>query len=85
MLEKKGVRRAAVFGSVAKGQSTSKSDIDLVVDFEGSKTLLDLVDLKLRLEEVLKKRVDLVTYRSLSPLLKEIILKEQIIIYEKRS
>lgn|SRR3989338_5671103 len=79
------VVKAAVFGSYAVGKPKSSSDIDFVVEFSGQKSLFDFADLKLQLEKVLNKDVDLLTYRSLHPLLKNIILKEQKIIYEKKS
>lgn len=81
ILQQAGVRRAAVFGSFARGEASKKSDIDLLVEFEGQKTLLDLVALKARLEQVLGIRVDLITYQSLSPLLRDSILREQIPLY----
>lgn len=81
MLEEGGVKRAALFGSYARGDATKDSDIDLLIEFKGkSKSLLDLAALKFNLEESLGKQVDLVTYNSLHPLLRERILSEQIII-----
>ncbi len=80
ILKEFNVRRAAVFGSAARGDFTAKSDIDLLVEFEGRKSLLDLSGLKLALEELLGRKVDVLTYNSLHPLIKENILKEQEII-----
>ena len=71
------MKRASLFGSVITGEATEDSDIDLLVEFEGRKSLLDLAGLKIELEEVLGKKVDVLTYKSLHPLLKEKILKEQ--------
>lgn len=76
-----GVLRSALFGSVVRGEMDADSDVDILVDLPRGKTLLDLVGLKLKLEEKLEKKVDVVTYSSLSPYLKEIILKERIPIY----
>lgn len=84
ILRKSGVVRSAVFGSVARGEAKKTSDVDLLIEFGGRKTLFDLVGLKLALEDALKKKVDLVTYNSLHPLLKEYILKDQKLIYEKK-
>jgi predicted nucleotidyltransferase len=47
------------------------------VEFEGEKSLLDLAGLKVELEELLKRRVDVLTYDSLHPLLKDRTLGEQ--------
>jgi predicted nucleotidyltransferase len=71
------VEKAAVFGSTARGESTMESDIDLLVEFRGEKSLLDLAGLKLDLEELLHRKVDILTYDSLHPLLREGILSEQ--------
>ena len=80
MLEKYGVKRAALFGSIVRGEATQESDIDLLIKFEGRKSLLDLAGLKLELEDLLRRKVDVLTYKSLHPLLKEKILSEQEVI-----
>jgi predicted nucleotidyltransferase len=54
-----------------------ESDEDILVEFEPGRSLLDLAGLKIELEENLGRRVDVLTYRSLNPLLKDRILKEQ--------
>lgn len=81
ILRQAGVSRAAVFGSFARGEAKKESDIDLLIEFEGQKTLLDLVALKTRLEQAVGIKVDLITYQSLSPLLRDSILREQIPLY----
>ena len=85
VLENEGVIKVAVFGSHATGEAKQDSDVDLLVEFGSRKSLFDLVGLKLELEKVLKKKVDLLTYRSIHHLLRDIILNEQIVIYEKGS
>ena len=85
ILVKQGVLKAALFGSYAKGSNKKSSDVDLLVKLAKGKTLLDLVSLKLAIEEELNKKVDVLTYDGLNPLLKDIILNEQKIIYEKKS
>ena len=55
-------------------------DLDLLVDFAPGKSLLDLVDLKLSLEEALKRKVDVVTYDSLDPDLRDDVLNEEVAI-----
>ena len=69
-----------LFGSYRKGDDTEKSDIDILVEFKGEKSLLDLAGLKIELEELLGSKVDILTYNSLHPLLKERILNEQEVI-----
>lgn len=85
ILKRRGVSKAAIFGSAARGEAKKKSDIDLLIKLAKGKTLLDFVSLKLELEDKLGRKVDLVEYAALKPLVKDIILKEQKIIYEKRS
>ena len=80
VLEKYGVKRAALFGSIVRGERTKKSDIDLLIEFKGERSLLDLAGLKLELQDLLKRKVDVITYGSLHPLLKEKILSEQEVI-----
>ena len=80
ILKNCGVQRAAIFGSFARGEATQDSDIDILIEFKQGKSLLDLVRIQFKLEEVLKRKVDLVTYRSLHPLLKDRILSEQEVI-----
>jgi predicted nucleotidyltransferase len=76
-----GVKRAALFGSAARGELTRKSDVDVLVDLGKGKSLMDLVGLKLDLEEALEKKVDVITYNSIHPLLKERILKDQQVLF----
>jgi predicted nucleotidyltransferase len=87
LFKKYGIRKAAFFGSVARGEDTKKSDIDILVEFKENedKTLLDLVGLELELAEVLKRKVDLLTYNSIHPSIRGFILREQEIFYEEGS
>ncbi len=78
ILKRHEVSRAAISGSLATGKARKKSDLDLLVEFRGEKSLLDLVALKLDLESELSKKVDVVTYRSLHPLIRERVLKQQV-------
>jgi hypothetical protein len=70
VLKKHEVKKAALFGSFARGEATDESDIDLLVEFEGRKSLLDLAGLQLDLQDTVKRQVDVLTYNSLHPLLK---------------
>ena len=71
-----GVRALSLFGSVAKNQATTKSDIDILIDFDSKKGLFGFVGLKNYLEELLHCNVDLVTKNALHPALKKRILHE---------
>jgi hypothetical protein len=76
-----GVKKAAVFGSYARGEQKKRSDIDLLVEMEDGRTLFDLGGLKMDLEDLFGKRVDLVEYEALHPLLKDGILTDQISVF----
>lgn len=80
-----GVKRAAIFGSMARGDAKRMSDIDILIEFKDKKSLLDLVALELDLAKQYGRKVDMVTYNSLHPLLRDHILKEQRIIYGQGS
>ena len=71
-----GVKHLRVFGSRGRGEAPASSDLDLLVDLQPDRDLLDLAGFKLDLEEVLGCKVDVVTDRSLSPYLRERILAE---------
>lgn len=75
-----------LFGSFAAGKATSKSDVDILVRFDAvkEKSLLDLIRTQDQLKKVFKRKVDLLTEGSLSPYLKDDILKSVAVIYEKR-
>jgi len=85
ILEKHGVQKAALFGSFVRGEQSEDSDIDIIVEFKDreNKTLLDLIGLELELQETTNRKVDVLTYRSIHPLIKDNILKEQEIFYEE--
>lgn len=78
MLQQAGVTHSSIFGSHVRGENLEDSDIDILVDLPKGKTLFDLVDLQLQLKKAVGKEVDLVTYNSLHPLLKDRILAEQV-------
>jgi len=82
ILQSYQVKKAALFGSYARGDNNKKSDIDILIELPKGMSLFGFADLKMDLEEKLKKEVDLVTYRSIHPLLKDQIIREQKILYE---
>jgi uncharacterized protein len=75
------VRKAMIFGSVAKGIATPESDVDIVVEFSEVISLLSFVGLRLALEDALNIKVDLVELQTIKPQLKSQILAEQVTIY----
>ncbi len=74
--QKYGATNVRVFGSVARGDASSSSDIDLLVTFENGRTLLDQAGLQLELEKLLKCRVDVISENGINPLIKKRILME---------
>jgi predicted nucleotidyltransferase len=71
-----GARNLRVFGSVARGDDRAQSDVDLLVDMDADRSLLDIVALGQDLEELLDRRVDVLTDASLHPALRDRILAE---------
>jgi uncharacterized protein len=81
ILKKHNVVRSSLFGSFARGENNEYSDIDILIEFGGRKSLFDLIGLQNELEDILKKKVDLITYNSVNPLLKDFIYKDEIKMY----
>ncbi len=75
-LSQLGVRTLALFGSVVRHEATSKSDVDILIEFDSKKGLFGFVGVKRFLEKILNREVDLVTKNALHPALKYRILKE---------
>ncbi len=75
---KRGASNVRVFGSVARGEADSKSDIDLLVDLEPGRSLFDLGGLLMDLQDLLGYKVDVVTERGLRERIRERVLKEAV-------
>ncbi len=78
ILKEAGVTRSSLFGSYVRGEQKENSDIDMLVDFPRGKGLFEFAGLQFKLEDALEKKVDLVEYESLHPLLRDRILAEQV-------
>jgi len=78
ILRKYGVKKASLFGSIARGDVHKNSDIDILVDIPKEKSLFEVMDIQFELEKALKRKVDLVEYENIKPRLKPYILKNQI-------
>lgn len=78
ILKRYNVKRAGIFGSIARGEENQESDIDILVEIEGRMSLLDFAGLKLELEEALGKRVELGEYSTIKPIIKKQILSEEV-------
>jgi predicted nucleotidyltransferase len=71
-----GVKSLALFGSVARGDDRPDSDIDVLVEFHGAATFDQYMDLKFLLEELLGRRVDLVSTKGLRPQLRSYVERD---------
>jgi len=82
-LKAAGIVRISLFGSVARGDNSAESDVDLLADFDKSKryTLLTMGRLELQLAELLGVKVDLSSPEWLSEPLKEQVLKEAVVAF----
>ena len=79
VLKKNKVSRAGIFGSYSRGKQKKDSDIDIAVEINDKyMSLLGFIGLKLALEKVLGKKVDLVEYSAIKRLIKDRILNEEI-------
>ena len=79
ILKRYDVAKAGIFGSLVRGEPDKESDIDILVEIDNDDmSLLDFVGLKLELEEALGRKVDLVEYSTIKPLLRERILGEEV-------
>ena len=78
------VRKAAIFGSYARGEHHLNSDIDMIITFTGKYDLLDIIGLKQDLERAFRRPIDLLTYESLrDDSFAANILAEAKLVYEK--
>lgn len=82
VLKQNGIVKASLFGSTVRGDDTTDSDIDILVEIPNSYTGLNYFgfkgNLQEELEKALSKKVDLVEYRLIKPALKKYILPEQV-------
>ncbi|HBE80468.1 MAG TPA: hypothetical protein DDW65_22195 [Firmicutes bacterium] len=81
ILKQHDVFKASIFGSFVRCEQKVDSDLDLLVEFNGDKSLFDLIDLKFDLEDTLGRSTDVLTFESLHPAIREIVLKERVIIF----
>lgn len=77
VLQKYGIKKAGIFGSVARGES-DVHDIDILIKIDRKISLLDFIGIQQELEDELDMNVDLVEYQAIKPALKDEILKDEI-------
>ena len=73
-----GAHNVRIFGSTARGEATSTSDVDLLVTFASGQSLMDHAGLQLELEELLGRRVEIASDRGLKPRVRRRILAEAV-------
>lgn len=76
-LKRYGIKRAGIFGSYVRGENKENSDIDILIEPPKGMSLIGFIHLKYELEDKLHKKIDLISYRGIHPLLKKQILKEE--------
>ena len=76
-LKKHKIKKAGLFGSYVRGKQKKTSDLDILIQ-PPSDMGLEFVGIKLELEDELGRKIDLVTYKGIHPLIKKQILKEEI-------
>jgi predicted nucleotidyltransferase len=75
---KHGARNIRIFGSVARGEADERSDIDFLVDLDRGRSLLDLGGLLMDLQDLLGRKVDVVTEKGLRERIRERVLREAV-------
>lgn len=76
--ERFGIKSLSLFGSIARDETHAESDIDVLVEFDGKATFDRYMDLKFYLEDLLGRRIDLVTRKALRPSLRPTIEREAV-------
>jgi predicted nucleotidyltransferase len=76
LAEQYGARNVRVFGSVARGEATSVSDLDLLIDLDPDRSLLDRIGFMQDLEDLFDMRVHVVTEKGLHPMTRANILND---------
>lgn len=82
ILKNYGVSRAYLFGSFARGEQNQNSDIDFLVEYnsDAERTLFKTVELKYELEDILQRKVDVLTEAAISPYIRPYVLKNRKVI-----
>lgn len=81
VLQRHHVKRGGLFGSIATGNFNEQSDVDLLVELADGTGLLEFIQIKQELEDILQLPVDLVEYDAIKPILQKSILQQEMRIY----
>lgn len=78
------VKKAYVFGSYSRDEADENSDIDILVELDHTRPIgMKFFSYKEELEQILQKKVDLVSYEGLSKYVKPLVDKDKVLIYER--
>ena len=84
--ENQPVLKAWLFGSVARNEEIETSDIDILLALDYSKPVgLEFIQMKFDLEKLLQTKVDLISERGLSPFIKDAVIKDRKLIYDRKA
>lgn len=75
-------KKIGIFGSHARGENSSESDIDILYDFHSDVTLFNLATIKMKLQEKLGKEVDLISEHFINKYIKDKIISDMKVVYE---
>ena len=78
IMKKRGIKKAGIFGSYARGEQKKNSDVDILIEPADDMGFFEIVEMEDELRKVLRKRIDLLTYAGIHKILKNKILKEEI-------
>ncbi len=80
VLRRNLIKRAAIFGSVAKGNFNVNSDLDLLIEGDAAFTMFKLLSLEEEISELVNRKVDLVEYNAIKPSIRQEVLQSAIAI-----
>lgn len=83
-LKDKGIKKAGIFGSYSRGDQRKNSDVDILMEVPEKYKGLEFFRLQEKLSKKIGKKVDILTYKGINPLIKEKILKEEVRILWKK-
>lgn len=78
ILKHNKITKAGIFGSYARGKQNKKSDIDILVEIDEGVGLIEFIELKIAIQGLLRKKVDLVEYDTIRPEIRENIIRDEI-------
>jgi len=78
ILKRSKVTKAGIFGSYARGEQDGESDVDILIEINDKVGLVEFIGLKMAIQELLGKRVDLVEYDTIRPEIRENIIGDEI-------